>query len=79
MTGANNFMKTMANILLPIAKMGVEKAIDNHRNYLKVGMQVDTETGETSATITDIKTQEDWEELERIAKEMQGKSENGET
>lgn len=39
-------------------------------------MQADVETGETSATITDIKTKEDWEKLERIAKEMQGKSED---
>lgn len=79
MTNVNNFMKTVANILLPLTKAGVEKAIDNDRNTLKVGVEVDVETGETSATITDIKTQADWAEIERLARLAQGKSENEET
>lgn len=45
MINMNSLIKTLANILLPLTKAGVEKAIDNHRDDLKVGVEVDTETG----------------------------------
>lgn len=79
MTDITKWVKTVADILLPLTKAGVEAAVDSDRNALKVGVEVDTETGETSATVTDIKTQADWAELERLARLAQGKSEHEET